>query len=176
MNLNEVIEIPDGLQNKLHEIRSRGKLQDRLGNSIIFEKHPIFDWKSGIPVWETVLPPASEVFKYKYEIHTPTISLSGLGVDFWKDAVTLSFHTSSIKSHLLGILELPQLRFIDRAYETHVQLLSGIVFGDEYEFFVQEAQQLSSVLNIIQKYLGSKNILRCQRELMTSGFIQYAQL
>ena len=172
-NMNEVLDFSDGLQNKLHEMRSRGKLQDRLGHSIIFEKHPIFDWKSGIPVGEPVhLTP--DVFKY--EIHTPTISLSGLGVDFWKDAVTLSFHTSSIKSHLLGILKLPHLRFIDRAYEINVQLLSGIVFGNEYEYLVNEAQQLSSVLNIIQKYLELKNILACQEELIDNGFKDYADL
>lgn len=171
--MNEVLDFSDGLQNKLHEMRSRGKLQDRLGNSIIFEKHPIFDWKSGIPVWEPVhLTP--EVFKY--EIHTPTISLSGLGVDFWKDAVTLSFHTSSIKSHLLGILKLPHLRFIDRAYEINVQLLNGIVFGDEYEFLVNEAQQLSSVLNIIQKHLELKNVIACQRELIENNLDDYADL
>jgi hypothetical protein len=173
--MNEVLDFSDGLQNKLHEIRSRGKLQDRLGNSIIFEKQPIFNWKSAIPVYEEPVQLITpDVFKY--EIHTPTISLSGLGVDFWKDAVTLSFHTSSIKSHLLGILKLPHLRFIDRAYEVNIQLLSGIVFGNEYEFLVNEAQQLSSVLNIIQKYLGLKNILACQEELIDNGFKDYADL
>ena len=50
------------------------------------------------------------------------------------------------------------------------------MFGNEYEFLVNEAQQLSSVLNIIQKHLELKNILACQEELIDNGFKDYADL
>lgn len=88
----------------------------------------------------------------------PITSLSGIGKDYLLMMLGRRFYLSAIiKSHILGVLKIRNLLFIDAATNSNTPLYNAI--------------------SIINKHLRSgKNINKCRAELEDNGLEEYAQL
>lgn len=153
------------LDNQMQKLlNDRLELTDNIGNTVEY----IID------------EPRPSVYDHgpSYLIVGATRSLAGLGKSFMADAESIDFQTSFIESHLLGLLKLSKLSIIFRTYEKNLNLLSGILTGDDYLEMEIRCNKMSRALDIILKYYNrtKTDILTCQEELMDNGLKQYARL